>query len=527
MKNMVWIKRMLHPWNKSAFYKNLLIIMMVTVLGIVMAPAVSKAWFFVSKTSSVSEPSGVPLNSKGIYTATADDGGKIYLYRYAPYTTGTPQFRTSGTPIVLFTGIGTNMNQYLACTPSDMTTAYRGVYVPPVSSAPAWALNSTKTDYETYIKADNMRYYSFAHYLWLQGYDVWLVNYRGTGRSPIHSKGANPDSMINLDIWATLDVPAAIAKVKSVTGKRMFIGGHSTGGLVSYAYLQGAYLDYGIYSWAKTTYYKTCFALGYMPHVKASATLAKKRNADIKGFIGIDPAGVPALPNLLDSVIFWTLLGSKLYIPVDTLIEVLVQQFPSQLIVGLEETIFGLINTAASGDSLLSDFFDYLNFWVVEDMDPCMEDWIVRYAATGIPVRGFGQYMDMGLHNTIREHYLNGSENYLTKLIIGASTPSPGRDGYYYYDQNMSRMTVPMIVFSSATGALVSPEATYDFIISKKSPTAYDLWYVVGDTGHLDVAMGRRVPTAVFPQLGAWLKTVNTLSSNPANTTTPAVQIDE
>jgi len=88
-------------------------------------------------------------------------------------------------------------------------------------------------------------------------------------------------------------------------------------------------------------------------------------------------------------------------------------------------------------------------------------------------------------------------------------------------------MTVPMIVFSSSTGALVSPQATYDFIISKKSPTAYDQWYVVGGTAHVDVALGKRVPTAVFPQIGNWLKSVNTLSSNPPNTYTPAARIDE
>lgn len=236
---------------------------------------------------------------------------------------------------------------------------------------------------------------------------------------------------------------------------------------------------------------------------------------------------MPALPNLLDSTIFWTVVGLPLYLPVDILVEDLVQQFPSQLIVGVEDTIFGLINIAAAGNSDLSNFFKYLNFWEVKDMDPCMEDWIVRYAATGIPVRGFGQYMDMGLNYTIREHYLNGADNYLSKLITGGPTPKPGNDGYYYYSQNMSRMTVPIIVFSSSTGALVSPQATYDFIISKKSFTTYDQWYVVGDTGHLDVAMGKRVPTAVFPQLGAWLKTVNALSSNPANTTTPASRIDE
>ena len=406
MKNVTWFTSM-RLWSKSTFYKNLLIIIMVAALGVVMAPGVSQA-------------SSVPLNSKGIYSATADDGGTIYLYRYAPYTTGTPAFRTSGTPVVIFTGIVENMNQYLSCTPPNMKEAYSTVYVPPVSSAPSWALNSTGTDYETYIKADKMRYYSLAHYLWLQGYDPWFVNYRGTGRSPVQSTGSNPNSLTTLDTWATLDTPAAIAKVKSVTGKRMFIGGHSTGGLVSYAYLQGAYLDYGS---AKTTsakkaYYQLCFILGFQPHVKASASLAQTRNADIKGFIGLDPAGVPPLPRLLNTDLMWTLVGSEIYLPLDAVSQALLQQFPSQVLVGVSDIMFGTINKVANGNSSLSDLFDYLNFWLVKDMDPCMEDWMLRYSVAGSSIRGFGQYMDLGLNNTIREHYLNGAENYLSAKLI-------------------------------------------------------------------------------------------------------------
>jgi len=501
MKQVAWSKSR-RPKSKPIFYKNLLIMMAIAVLGIAMVPVTGQA---VSR---------VPLNASGIYSATADDGSKIFLYRYAPYTTGTPKFNTSATPVLIFTGITMNMNQYLSCTPPDKKDVYSSVYVPPVDQAPEWALNEDKTDYEPYIKADKMRYYSLAHYLWLKGYDPWFVNYRGTGRGEVRSDGTNANSLTTLDTWATQDAPAAIAKVKSVTGKRMFIGGHSTGGLVSYDYLQGAYMESGIASsaWAKKAYYKLCYSLGYMPHVRASADLAEKRNEDVKGFIGIDPAGVPSLPNLLDTPLFWTIVGSRLYLPLDYLSDNLIQVLPSKPLVGLLEGMFGLLNKAAAGDSAISDFFDYLNFWVVEDMDPCLEDWTVRYAVGSAAIRGFGHYMDMGLNNTLREHYLNGKENYLSsKLVKGVSAPNPGRDGYYYYSENMARMTVPMIVFSSSTGSLVSPQATYDFIISKKTPTAYDEWYVLDGTGHFDLAMGKKMPTEMFPRLGAWLDTVDAL----------------
>jgi hypothetical protein len=192
------------------------------------------------------------------------------------------------------------------------------------------------------------------------------------------------------------------------------------------------------------------------------------------------------------------------------------------------DIFFGLINIAASDDVAEPNPFNYMNFWLVENMDPLMEDWLVRYSVSGASARSLGHYMDMGLNNDLREHYLNGKENVLgTKWINGGRPPNPGRDGYYYYSENMSRMTVPLIVFSSSTNALVSPQATYDFIISKKSPTAYDQWYLIGGTAHVDIAMGKKTPTVVFPHLGVWLKTVDALQENPINTTAPASRIDQ
>jgi hypothetical protein len=346
----------------------------------------------------------------------------------------------------------------------------------------------------------------------------------------MHSTGNNNRSLNTLDTWAALDAPAAIARVKEITGKRMFIGGHSTGGLVAYAYLQGVYLDCGnaATAWLKRASCKSRFALGYHPHVKSSADLAKTRNADIKGFIGIDPAGVPWLPGFLDSTIFRMLAGSQIFLPLDFISDKFLQLLPSMLIYTSMDMIFGFVNTMASDDFADPNLFNYMNFWLAENMDPLMGDWLVRYSISGASARSLGQYMDLGLKKVIREHYLNGKENVVpAKWMKGGPPPNPGNDGYYYYSDNMSRMTVPMIVFSSITGALVSPQATYEFIISKKAPTAYDRWYVIGGTAHVDIAMGKKAPTVLFPRLGAWLKTVDVLTDNPIITSTPASRIDQ
>ncbi|HQH17030.1 MAG TPA: hypothetical protein PKZ86_07845, partial [Smithella sp.] len=78
MGKVTWLKKV-RSGCKSTFCTSLFMVMLVA-LGMVAKPEVSQA-------------AGVPLNPGGIYNTIADDGSKIFLYRYAPYTTGTPKFR--------------------------------------------------------------------------------------------------------------------------------------------------------------------------------------------------------------------------------------------------------------------------------------------------------------------------------------------------------------------------------------------------------------------------------------------------
>ncbi len=64
------------------------------------------------------------------------------------------------------------MNEYLAHTPPELKDLY-DLQLP--SDIAEWAVGDGR------IQQDPMLYYSLAYYLWKQGYDVWLVNYRGTG----------------------------------------------------------------------------------------------------------------------------------------------------------------------------------------------------------------------------------------------------------------------------------------------------------------------------------------------------------
>lgn len=471
---------------------------------------------FVCLVPGTGQASSVPYDDAGIYSATTDDNITIMLYRYRPEPSAA--FRTNGTPVLLFSGIVQNMNQYLACTPEEMRTSYSRMELP--ESIADWALAKDASGnpvsengqpvLEKYIRADNLRYYSLAHYLWLKGYDPWFANYRDTGRLTMHSDGEHDKTLDTLDTWATLDVSAAIAKVRQVTGKRLYIGGHSTGGLVCYAYLQGTYLDYDGQA-DKAAVYQAAAKAGYQRHVKGDPLLALERNNDIKGFIAIDPAGRPPLPDALDSIPMWLFVGSRFYVPMDDIAQNLVQLLPAELVMTFETVLFGGINTLdqlAITCGLEDNLFGYLDFWYASNTDPYIGDFIARYATSGFSLRCFGGYMDNGLNNTTREFWMNGSEN---KDKIRGPAPDPGKDSYYYYSQYMSRMTVPMIACLSDSGSLVDPLNVYEDIISKKTASPLDEWYVITGTGHFDIANGRKTPGEVFPKIGAWLDKVEAL----------------
>lgn len=67
----------------------------------------------------------------------------------------------------------------------------------------------------------------FAAYLAAQGWGVLTFDYRGIGAS----KDAQLDSLVTVDDWVNLDIPAAVAEVKRQTGTQ-FLGviAHSIGG---------------------------------------------------------------------------------------------------------------------------------------------------------------------------------------------------------------------------------------------------------------------------------------------------------
>ncbi len=77
---------------------------------------------------------------------------------------------------------------------------------------------------------------SFSNYLAAEGYDVFNLDLRGHGRS--RHLGAHPPK--DIADYVREDVPAAVDSVRRLSGfERVFLIGHSLGGLISYAATPG------------------------------------------------------------------------------------------------------------------------------------------------------------------------------------------------------------------------------------------------------------------------------------------------
>ncbi len=77
----------------------------------------------------------------GLYTVQADDGVALKMRRYRPSEEA--PFREGSQPVVLFSGILTNMNEFLTHTPEERKAAYAGMTLPEPAFdlvAPGWPI---------------------------------------------------------------------------------------------------------------------------------------------------------------------------------------------------------------------------------------------------------------------------------------------------------------------------------------------------------------------------------------------------
>ena len=418
---------------------------------------------------------------EGLYVANTADGINIKMRRYRPDPGAA---YSNGTPVVLFPGITLNNHQFDVHSPAWLNSYnYR---LP--DDAPEWAWSDAA------IEKDNLKYFSLAHYLYRQGYDVWMPNYRGVGRGGYDSEHGHPNA--NLDVWCALDVPAAIEKVIAVTNKRPVIGGHSTGGLCAYLYLQGITMDAAVVA-----------AGNYFPHVTSSTELAQIRNQQVLGFLGLDPAGIPFYPYtwLLDNPSMFAGLAQGGLVDLDAVLPWVMSLLPPVIVSGALDltfkTITAFANAFPSGLPQWANIFGALDFWRTANMNGYVEDFHARLVISSFYMGVTAQYSDWAINGVFREHWQNGYEN---RDVVMPPDRTVG-DGYYYYGDNMSRMTVPAFAVFSESSALVDTETMVGILFDGKTKDPRDSWIEVPGSGHIDVVNGNQAPLVSFPAMAAWL----------------------
>jgi pimeloyl-ACP methyl ester carboxylesterase len=126
-----------------------------------------------------------------IHYATTSDGWRVAVWRYRPRVARATE------PVVLLHGLGAN------------------------------AINLDFTDE-----------LSLARHLATAGYDVWLVEFRGRGRSTTPRLFSKFRWDWSFDEYVERDIPAAVAEVVRATGRdRLHFVGFSIGGMALYGYL--------------------------------------------------------------------------------------------------------------------------------------------------------------------------------------------------------------------------------------------------------------------------------------------------
>jgi pimeloyl-ACP methyl ester carboxylesterase len=417
-----------------------------------------------------------------VFNVITQDSVTIKVRRFKPYLKQFSHFNVNGTPVLLFPAVMSNMNQFNTQTPQDTPSLYS-------SLRPSTFADWARTD--PVIDHDPAMYYSLAYFLWKLGFDPWLLNYRGTGIGAFKSESKSNN--VCLDTWALLDATAAIELVYNLTKKKLIIGGHSTGGFVCYAYLQGAYFEKGNGS-----------------HVRSDPNLLSYRNSLIKGVIAIDPATEPPPRNYnapkegrvkSPRTKKHPIKNTAAYLDIrslvlDPLLKISGNNFlnlPSIL-----SKISSIIEASTGKYSDISTTALNLSNFPIE-----LSDFSSKWVVDNFYSYNFAQLNDFGMYQTIREFWKNGPENI---KLTEAPPPSPGKDGYYYYEENMKNISVPFISFASTAKESTRAISIDEKIVRSKTHNPLDEFHKMEECGHIDIISGYTTPTQLFPLIGEWLK---------------------
>ena len=331
--------------------------------------------------------------------------------------------------------------------------------------------------------------HSLAQFIAARGYDVWDLNLRAQGAGDIRS--SNPqDWDFSVDDYALRDVPAVIDFVRNTTGQKPFVLGHSMGGMILYAYLQGAHLVYlpELGGW----------------RVQGSARLARQRQATIRGLVTI--SSPPRVRWKYDA----TLRNFLRYPPEDTNLlltaaaksDQVWQALNSRADIPVADIVDWLQSDLADFPYFGSDLSNYI-FWLVahladngwlamianpDNVTPETLEVALRWAIDSVSTNVLKQFCDAVNHKTFREFHVD----------------DPGRRPYVYAN-HYDRITVPALVMAGTKDFLACDDVVRQFGYLKLG--SRDKTYIaMRNYGHGDILIGEKAVRQVYPKIVAWLR---------------------
>lgn len=343
---------------------------------------------------------------------------------------------------------------------------------------------------------------SFARYLADRGYDVWLPNYRSSGTGQYES---DPAIGASFDEIAIHDVEAIVARVEAETGAKPFWVGHSLGGMIAYAWLQGAAFERVV---THRVPYLTLSGVRYRElfgrRVTGDPARAAARNARLRGLVTIGSPGpiawkVHASRVNLARDSYWDyniLLTSLAYsptanaaahatpqVPVGELIDFLTTYLPNVPFVGRQLASFLTLVASRIGTTPLTAIALY---------GPNMEAHVLREA---IPRAGedasttvFRQFLDGIRTQALREEH----------VLDTARRP-------YVYSDGYGRVTLPALVVAGDKDKLACDDVIRDRVFAPLG-SADKTYLGVADFGHTDLVIGRNAEAGIWAPVEAWLQ---------------------
>jgi pimeloyl-ACP methyl ester carboxylesterase len=308
---------------------------------------------------------------------------------------------------------------------------------------------------------------NFALCLARAGYDVWIGNFRGTGREPYKSEGGGFTHYIQ-DLCA-YDLPALVDAVAERTGRRPFVFGHSLGGVVCYGYLQGATFDGASEDRLLTS----------------DPELAAERNLAVEGIVSI--AGPASFYFPKGNRYYW-LIGN----PVS---RTLIRAFAALVIrisarrgqVPVEQTVTSLFERSPALGYLVSR----IGFHFFGNMERMTREMLVESALSGTSDVSFREQFQL-------------LKAILTRDLITSSIMADGSVGHgHNLTRNMHMITAPVLFVAGELDA-VRPDILYRDGYLQVSSEVKDYMFLDG-YGHVDLIQGLDIREEVLPGILEWL----------------------